>query len=80
MEVEVRKINFIREFLRLNNQKSIEKLESVLRAEKKKIYSKIPEPMSIEEFNQMIEKAEKDVEEGRVVEARELKKEVQKWR
>jgi hypothetical protein len=37
-------------------------------------------PVTMNEFNQMIEKAEDDVKNGRVIEAIELLKKVEKWK
>jgi peptide subunit release factor 1 (eRF1) len=36
--------------------------------------------MTMNEFNQMIEKSEDDVKNDRVIEARELLKKVEKWK
>lgn len=65
--------------LRLNNEQAISKLESLLRSEKERIYSKMPEPMNIDDFNEIIDKAEEDSKEGRITNAHELKKNVQSW-
>lgn len=67
-------MNFIQEFLRITDEKLIARLEHLLHTERKKKIERDLSPMSAEEFNQMIDQSEKDIETGRVNEARELLK------
>ncbi|MEI7597172.1 MAG: hypothetical protein WCK02_15595 [Bacteroidota bacterium] len=80
MDIQARKINLIQEFLRINSEELINKLDKFLHEEKRKIYEESLSPMSLEKFNSMIDAAEADVEYGRETEARELKKEISKWK
>lgn len=80
MDIVARKLNFVQEFLRISDEDLIDKLEKLLRTERKKMGDKEIKPMTMNEFNQMIEKAEDDVKNGRVIEARELLKKVEKWK
>jgi hypothetical protein len=80
MDIEARKINLIQEFLRINSEELINKLDKFLHAEKRKIYAKELKPMSIESFEAMIDRAEDDAANGRVVEAKILKKDIAKWK
>lgn len=80
MDIVARKLNFVQEFLRISDEDLIDKLEKLLRTERKKMRDKEIKPMTMNEFNQMIEKAEDDVKNGRVIEARELLKKVEKWK
>ncbi len=79
MDIQLKKIHFVKEFLRLDNEQAIDKLDSLLKSEKKRIYSQELEPMSSEEFNKIIDTAESDSENGRIVDARNLKNDVQSW-
>lgn len=79
MDIQLRKIHFVKEFLRLNNEQAINKLESLLKSEKKRIYSKELEPLSHDDFNEMIDNAEEDSKKGRIVEANDLKKDIKSW-
>ncbi len=79
MDIQLKKIHFVKEFLRLDNEQAIDKLDSLLKSEKKRIYSQELEPMSSEEFNKIIDNAESDSENGRIVDARNLKNDVQSW-
>ena len=80
MDIQTRKINFVQEFLRLRNIKLIEKLEKILLEDKAKDYEANLKPMSIDNFNNMIDKCLDDAEQGNVVNARELKESVKKWK
>ena len=64
----------------VSDEEVIAKLEQVLRDERKKKLAKELIPMSLEEFYGLIDKAEDDIKAGRVSEARELLKKVDKWK
>jgi hypothetical protein len=80
MDIQTRKINFVQEFLRLRNIKLIEKLEKILLEDKAKDYEANLKPMSIDNFNKIIDKSLDDAKQGNVVNARELKESVKKWK
>jgi hypothetical protein len=80
MDIQARKISIIQEFLRINSEELINKLDKFLHDEKKKIYEKDLKPMSLDNFNDMIDKAEDDAVNDRVVEAKILKKDIEKWK
>jgi hypothetical protein len=80
MDIQTRKINFVQEFLRLRNIKLIEKLEKILLEDKAKEYEANLKPMSVDNFNKMIDKSIDDSKQGKVVNARELKESVKKWK
>ena len=78
MDIQLKKLHFIKEFLRLNNEQVIDKLESLLKSEKKRIYSQEQKPMDLDDLNKMIDNAENDSKEGRIIDANDLKRDVQK--
>jgi hypothetical protein len=77
MDIQARKISIIQELLRINSEELINKLDKFLHDEKKKIYEKELKPMSLDSFNDMIDKAEDDSVNGRIVEAKILKKDIE---
>ncbi len=79
MNLQTRKLNFVQEFLQLSNEEIIDKLETILKQERKKYFEKSIKPMSLEKFNSMMDKAEKDAREGKVTEAKVLKKAIKSW-
>lgn len=79
MDLQSRKIHFVQEFLRLNNEQIISKFEHMLQTEKKKLYAESTSPMSLADLNQIIEKAEDDASTGRVKEINELNSDIDSW-
>lgn len=79
MDLEARKISFIQEFLRLNNENIISKFEEIMQAEKKRLYEKEMTPMSVSDFNNMLDKAEEDAAKGRTKSADELNHDIDSW-
>ncbi len=73
MNLETRKISFVQEFLRLQNEEIIVGLEKLLHRHKAELIDKEMKPMSIEEFNNNIDQAEDDFKNGRFISARNLK-------
>lgn len=79
MDLQTRKITFVQEFLRLQNEEIITGLEKLLRKKKLELLEKKMEPMSIEHLNQEIDQAMNDSADNRLISTAELKKKVQKW-
>lgn len=80
MNIQARKLVLIEEFLRISDESLIEKLESLIRQEKKASHEKSLKPMSMNEFNEMIDQAKQDSDAGRVISHQELKKKVKSWK
>lgn len=79
MDLQTRKLTFIQEFLRLQNEEIVSGLENLLRKKKMEEYEKELVPMSEEQFNQEIDQSMIDSEEERLTSAVDLKKKTQKW-
>ena len=79
MNLEARKISFIQEFLRLQNEEIVIGLEKLLHKRKAELIDKEMKPMSIEQFNSDIDNAEDDFRNGRIISASDLKAKVKKW-
>jgi hypothetical protein len=79
MDIQTKKLHFVQEFLRLKDENLIDKLSDLLRIEKKKKIEKELKPFSQKEFNDLIDRAESDSENGRLTSARELKNEIDSW-
>jgi hypothetical protein len=80
MDIQTRKINFVQEFLRLRNIKLIEKLEKILLEDKAKDYEANLKPLSLDNFNKMVDKSLDDTKQGNFIDDRELKVSVRKWK
>ncbi len=79
MDLEARKISFVQEFLRLQNEEIISGLEKLLRKRKAELIEKNLKPMSMEQYNDEIDQAMEDSKNGRMIKAADLKAKVQKW-
>jgi isopentenyldiphosphate isomerase len=80
MDLQSRKLQFIQEFLRINSEEIINKLDKFMHEERKKIHEQELKPMSLEQFNEMIDRSEDDFANGRVIEVNDLKNEIAKWK
>ena len=79
MDIQTKKIQFIQEVLRLKNEKIIEKLEKILHQEKKKGMKELSR-MSIEEYNALIDHAEEDSLNDRLINAGEILRDIDTWK
>lgn len=78
MNIEARKIEFIQEFLKLQSEEAISKLEKVLLKERTNSEN-VAKPMSAKEMNRRIDQSMEDSENGRLTEANDLLAEIEKW-
>ena len=79
MDLQTRKIAFVQEFLSIENEEAISRLENFLKKEKKKNFDKKFRPMTMEEFNSRIDQSEQDSINGRLTESKDLLKEIEEW-
>jgi hypothetical protein len=77
MDLQTRKIMFIQDFLKLESEKAISHLENLLQKEKKN--DSAFQIMTIQEFQQRIDKSLDDSRNGRLTEANELLSQIGKW-
>ena len=73
MGLQERKIHFVQEFLRINNEAIINKLEDMLKLEKRKNRAANQVPYTMSEFEGMINMAEEDSKNNRLKSVHELK-------
>ena len=79
MDLEARKISFVQEFLRLQNEEIVSGLERLLRKSKAELIEKEFKPMTLEEYEAEIKVALEDSKNGRIIKATDLKEKIQKW-
>ncbi|WP_372920084.1 hypothetical protein [Salegentibacter sp.] len=72
MDLEARKIEFIKDFLQLQSEEAISRLEKVLKKEKKNVIEKDFNPMTQEELDQRIDQSEEDFKNNRFKKTSEL--------
>ena len=79
MDLEARKIEFIQDFLKLQSEEAIARLEKVLKKEKKLTKKREVQAMSVEQFNKRIDKSMQDSKEGKLTEVNDLMADIEKW-
>lgn len=77
MNLEARKLSFIQEILKIQSEKTISLLETILRKEKTIIED--IQPMTLKKFNQRIDKSLDDSINGKLTEVDDLISEIDKW-
>ena len=77
MNLEARKLSFIQEILKIQNEKTISLLETILRKEKTIIEN--IQPMTLKQFNQRSDKSLDDSINGKLIEIDDLISEIDKW-
>ncbi|MDQ3394359.1 MAG: hypothetical protein M3512_09650 [Bacteroidota bacterium] len=80
MTIQSRKLSLIEEFLKINDEEIISKVESLIKEENYKRYENTQAPMSMDEFRGMIDQAKRDSEEGRIISHQDLKRKIQSWK
>lgn len=74
MDIKARKLQFIQEFLKIQNEELIIRLEKVLKNDSKDL-----NPFTLEEFNARINQSLEDSKRDNVIESDELIEEIKKW-
>jgi len=80
MDLQTRKISFVQEFLKIQSEEVVVRLEKSLLREKINSLGKNAKPMTIEEFNKRIDQSMLDSKNGKLTENNELTTEIQKWK
>jgi len=79
MDIQTRKIEFVREFLKMQNEELLTLMEKLLHSTKKDAEYEL-HPMSVEELNKRINKSMEDSENGKLTKSSDLITEIQKWK
>lgn len=78
MDLQTRKLEFVQEFLKLQSEEAISRLENLLKKEKTSDKNEL-EPMTVKELNDRIDKSMEDSKNGRLTEVNDLLAEIEKW-
>lgn len=76
MDLQTRKLHFIKAILSIGNEQVIEKLEALLRKEQHKAEN---ERVSIEQYNHELDEANSRIESGDYTSHSDVKKEADTW-
>ncbi|MAC96781.1 MAG: hypothetical protein CMC96_14920 [Flavobacteriales bacterium] len=72
MDLEARKIEFVKEFLKLQSEEVVSELEKILSKEKNASKERLIQPMTQDELNERIDKSESDFRNNRFKNSSEL--------
>jgi hypothetical protein len=78
MDIQSRKIDFIQEFLKIQNEDLISRLEKLLHSNKAKEETAF-EPMTLDELNARIDKSINDSKNNKLTSSNDLLDEIEKW-
>jgi hypothetical protein len=78
MDIQTRKIAFVQEFLKLQNEELLTCLEKLLRTDRS-TESNDFKPMTMAEFKGRIDQSMDDSEKDRLITSRDLMTEIEKW-
>ncbi len=79
MDLQTRKLEFIKEFLKLTSEEAVITLEKILKKQKQSDFESDLAPMPLEELNSRIDQSLEDSKNGRLTHSTELKSEIDKW-
>lgn len=79
MDFQTRKIEFVREFLKMQNEELLTLMEKLLHSTKKDTENEF-RPMSIEELHKRIDKSMEDSKNGKLIKSSDLITEIQEWK
>jgi len=77
MDIQSRKIEFVQEFLKLQSEEVISRLEKLLKKETAK--KRDLKPFTLEELNARLDQSEEDFRNGRYISSEDLLKEIKGW-
>ncbi len=80
MNIQARKLNFVQEFLRVADDDLITKLENLLQVERRRKLEEVLTPMTLDQFNKIVDESEDDFANGKTIEAKQLLKQVDSWK
>ena len=75
-----KKLKLIEDFLSISDEKLLDKLDHLIKKEKYKSKTENLQPMSMDEFHEMVNEAIEDYEKGNTILQEELEKEVHTWK
>lgn len=80
MDIQTRKIHFIQEFLKIQNEDVVNRFEKLLKKEQNSISDQELSSMSTEDFNKRIDLSIADSENDNITGINDLLDEISRWR
>ena len=80
MDLQARKIEFVQEFLKIQSEDILVRLENLLKKETSKDHNQDVKPFTVEEFNDRINRSMLDSKHSKLTDNEEIIAEMHKWR
>ncbi len=80
MDIQAAKLDLVEKILQIGKADLIDKLNQILDKELVVGYTADGKPLTKEEYNSRLERAEEEAKYGRVTSANDLKKEIESWK
>ena len=79
MDLQTRKLELIQEFLKVESEELILRIEKLISKEKNETDDHRLRPFTMEEYNARIDQAMEDSRNGRFISAEDLKEKIKTW-
>jgi len=79
MDLQTRKLEFIKDFLKLTSEEAVIKLERLLKKQSQSDFEPDLTPMTVEELNARIDRSLEDSKNGRLTDSKTFKSEIDRW-
>jgi hypothetical protein len=79
MDLQTRKLTFVREFLNIQNEDIVDRFEKMLKKEKSRSIENDIQPMALDEFYKRIDQSMLDSKDGKLTDIDKLIKEIEEW-
>lgn len=79
MDLQTRKITFVKEFLKIQSEDVVIRLEKLMKKERERISEKDFSPMTLDDFNKRIDKSLQDSANNRLTDNKDLTTEIKGW-
>lgn len=79
MDLQTRKLAFIQDFLQLQNEEAVTRLEKLLKKESKSPINEKWEPMTIQELDERIAKSLDDARQDKLISNKDLMAKIETW-
>lgn len=78
-DIQLRKLKIMEMLMQVRSEQLVEQMEKLLEKEMIVAYTTDGKPLTLKAYNKRLEKAEKQIQQGKITSHEDLKSEMQKW-
>ena len=79
MDIQIRKMKVMEMLMKVRSEHLVEQMEKLLEKEMIVAYTTEGKPLTLKSYNKRLEKAEKEIAEGKITSHEGLEQEMKKW-